>query len=354
MGEATLNKYSSIRLNGVLRKGEDLISFCEKGLKQSDIPEWLKDVYQFILEWVSSDEYIIAHTSGSTGQPKKVKLEKKHMIASAKKTIDYFALTPEKTALLCLSANYIAGKMMLVRAFVGGFNLWVVEPSGTPLKGISESLDFLAMVPLQVFNSLADFSVQIKNVIIGGGAVSNELKGELLRLPTMFYETYGMTETVSHVAIKKISAHSTTFKAMPNVKFDTDERGCLKIMAPDISEQTIVTNDIVRLTNDQEFQFLGRYDNIINTGGVKVIPEEVEAKLAPQIMVPFLVSAVPDNRLGEKLVLVIEESSELNDLDYSELSKFETPRDIIAIQAFPLTDTGKIKRAVLKNSLVLK
>ena len=347
MGNVTLT-YNQLTLHGISRQGKELEAFCVEELNKTETPDWLRDIYRFILNWLSDEDYIVAHTSGSTGKPKPIKLQKKHMVASAKKTVEYFNLDYRKKALLCLSANYIAGKMMLVRAFVGGFNLILAEPSGNPLKEVSQTIDFAAMVPLQVFNSKGELG-KVKEVIIGGGAVSDELKQQLLGLPTQFYETYGMTETVSHVAIRKIEKDNFCFKAMPNVEFRQDERACLVILAPDICHGKIITNDIVSLKSKCEFLFLGRYDNVINTGGVKIIPEEVERKLSKVIQVPFIISSLPDEKLGEKVVLVLKLGKETPGIDFSGLNKFETPKRIISIPEFPKTTTGKIQRNRIKE-----
>ncbi len=345
MGNPAVNKYNNIRLNGITREGDNLQRFCLSALNDKNTPEWLSHVYQFILEWLSDEDYVVVHTSGSTGKPKEMRLLKKDMIASALKTVSYFKLSQTKTALLCLSANYIAGKMMLVRAFVAGFNLLLVEPCGSPLKLKPGCIDFIAMVPLQVYNSISYFNKDIKSVIVGGGAVSAELKNKLLSLPTDFYETYGMTETVSHVAIREIGGGDTCFKAMPKVRFKLDERGCLVIVAPDISEVEVVTNDLVDLKSNEEFEFLGRYDNVINTGGVKVIPEEVEQKILGVLNVPFVIISLPDDKLGEKVVMVLEKTlyTDLPDLSLI-LTKYQMPRQIFTIPQFPITETGKIKR----------
>jgi O-succinylbenzoic acid--CoA ligase len=351
MGQTTINQFHRICLNGVVREGEQLQHFCLQELDQA--PEWLAHIYEFILEWLSPEESVEAYTSGSTGTPKKVYLQKKHMIASALKTNDYFGLTANHAALLCLSPNYIAGKMMLVRAFVGGFNLLCVEPSGAPLKQLSTPVDFVAMVSLQAFNSISDFNSDIKHVIIGGGAVSSELKAQLRDLPTRFYETYGMTETVSHVAIREIGEKESFFRAMSNVLFEQDDRLCLKIIAPDICSGDIITNDIVELIGKKEFKFLGRYDNVINSGGVKIIPEEVEKKLEKVLHVPFLISSLPHKQLGEQVVLVVEEGQDLSLPDFSlYLLKYQIPKKVVFISNIPLTDTGKVRRKVLKNMIV--
>lgn len=354
MGNFTLKKFDSIKLNGVSRQGEELCVFCADELAKSTNPEWQQAIYRFILEWLSPDDFVTAHTSGSTGEPKEVHLQKKHMIASAQKTIQYFNLSVDKTALLCLSADYIAGKMMLVRAMVGGFNLLLTEPTGAPLKQIAEPIDFVAMVPLQVFNSLDDFGDRVKNVIIGGGAVSAELSKKLQDLPTRFFETYGMTETVSHVALKIVGEENAAFKAMPNVLFGMDSRSCLTISAPDIADKKIVTNDLVVFIGENEFVFLGRYDNVINSGGVKIIPEEIERELSDMVKVPFLISAVPDEKLGERVVLVMEKYSgislNLSDLT-ARLSPYQMPKNIVTIKKIPVTESGKIKRAEVRNMI---
>lgn len=354
MGNFALKKYDSIKLNGVVRQGEELRVFCTDELAKPNNSEWQQAIYHFILEWLSPDEFIVAHTSGSTGEPKEIRLLKKHMVASAQKTIAFFELSADKAALLCLSANYIAGKMMLVRAMVGGFNLLLAEPIGAPFKQVDEHIDFVAMVPLQVFNSLNDFGHKVKNVIIGGGAVLPELSKKLQGLSTRFFETYGMTETVSHVAVRMVGEKKAFFKAMPNVFFEMDSRGCLVINAPDISDEVIITNDLVELVGENKFYFLGRYDNVINSGGVKIIPEEVERKLSNVVEVPFFISAVPDEKLGEKVVLVVEKISEMR-LNLSELSAFlspyQKPKAIISIEQFPITESGKIKRAELKEMI---
>lgn len=355
MGKTTLKKYHAIKLNGIYRDGIELKDFCMSEMEKKDTPEWLVHIYHFILEWLSPNENMVAYSSGSTGKPKQIKLQKRHMIASAQKTIRYFNLQPENTALLCLSANYIAGKMMIVRAFVGQFDLILVEPDGRPLKNITQPIDFAAMVPLQVNNCLSYIESKslLKNVIIGGGIVFEKLKNKLKKLPVNFYETYGMTETVSHVAVRKIGL-DPYFCPMPNVLFSMDERQCLAIEAPDILEDRIVTNDIVELESDGRFLFIGRFDHVINSGGVKISPELVEEKLSAYIKVPFVISSLYDDKLGEKVVLVIEREGCIEHIEYilgndTGLTKYERPKQVIQIDKIPVTDTQKVKRNELKK-----
>ncbi len=353
MGKFAMKNYDSITLNGVCHKGSKLVEFCNKEIENDSTPDWLVDIYRFILEWNNGSEHIEANTSGSTGEPKLIHLKKKHMIASALQTNSYFNLHKEKSALLCLSANYIAGKMMIVRAIVGEFNLITKQPSSNPLADLHRKIDFVALVPMQLSNCLNEIvqGDRVNNVIIGGGAISKTLVSAFRDSKTACYETYGMTETVSHVAIRKLG--DEVFKAMPGVSFSLDKRECLVINANDITDSVIVTNDIVKLVSNQEFVWLGRFDNIINTGGIKVVPEEIEAKLANRIPGRFYISSVSDVKLGEKIVLVVEENNPISDIVQiksliSQLAKYEQPRQLCVVEKFPITDTDKIKRKDLK------
>ncbi len=347
--------YNTIKLNGKSYFGDDLIKFCLDSIEDKSTPEWLKSIYNFILEWLDDSDEIKAHTSGSTGKPKTINLKKNYMIASAMKTIEFFNLQSDHTALLCLSANYIAGKMMIVRAFVGGFNLVLSEPTGNPLKAINEKIEFAAMVPLQVSNSLQEIisGNKVRNIIIGGGVVSSELTEQIKSAKTICYETYGMTETVSHVAIRKLG--DEVFKAMPNVSFEKDNRDCLVIDAKDIADSKLITNDIVDLKSKKEFTWLGRYDNIINSGGIKIVPEEIEKKISLLIKGVFFISSIPNEKLGEEIVLVIEESApyviESFLSAFNALGKFERPRKISVINQFPFSENNKIKRTELRKIL---
>jgi len=353
MGADSIITYTGITLDGVYRQGNDLKVYCTNML-ESEIPDWHKDVVRFIEEWLNDEEYVEAKTSGSTGIPKVIKLSKSSMINSAQKTNAFFQLNNKSKALLCLSANYIAGKMMLVRAFVGGFNLILSEPSGNPLLNICEPIDFVAMVPMQVSNSISLFknSSFIKNVIVGGGAMSAELKQQVASVNTTFYETYGMTETVSHVAIRKCG--EVFFRAMEKVLFEQDERGCLIIKAPDLVACQLITNDIVHLKSQTEFSWLGRYDNVINSGGVKLMPESIEEKIGAFFQFEFYLSSISDEKLGEKLVMVVKESEQVADIpaqlkNIPGLNRFELPKAIIYINEFPMTGNGKINRPALKK-----
>ncbi|MBI9041729.1 MAG: AMP-binding protein [Lutibacter sp.] len=323
------------------------------------------DVAQFLENWFNESTIIEVKTSGSTGTPKLIQLQKKHMINSAKATGEFFNLFENTTALLCISVNFIAGKMMLVRAITLGWQIDVMEPSSGPLKHIEKEYDFSAMVPLQVTNSLQNIH-KIKKLIVGGGVVSNDLLLKIQQLKTKLFATYGMTETVTHIAIKKLNnfdsvissaVEKSHYKTLPNIKISTDARGCLIIDAPKICDEKIVTNDLVELLSESEFNWLGRFDTVINSGGIKLIPEQIEEKLSEVIKQRFFVAGIPDAILGEKLILVVEgiENDNLfeNIKNMEFFSKYEMPKELFFVNSFLETDTQKINRKetlkLLKN-----
>ncbi len=310
---------------------------------------------KFILEWLDENDFITVKTSGSTGTPKEIKLQKKHVFNSANATVTYFDLRENTKALLCLSSEYIAGKMMLVRGMIAGWDLHTTSPEKNPLENSDENFNFTAMVPYQVFHSLKDLH-KVKKLIVGGGAVPLELEQQLQKVNTQVFATYGMTETISHIAVRPLngSEKSAVFSALPKINFSQTENGCLQIHAPEISEETVVTNDVVELLSPTSFKFLGRIDNVINTGGVKVHPEVIEEKISLHLKQPFFIASEKDNALGERVILIIESEKQLQLEDYSEvfemLSAYERPKKIYSIPQFFYTETGKIKRAeILKK-----
>lgn len=313
---------------------------------------------KFISEWLDDNDFITVKTSGSTGIPKEITLQKKHVFNSANATVNYFDLKENTKALLCLHSEYIAGKMMLVRAMTAGWDLRTTSPEKNPLADIEEKFDFTAMVPYQVFHSLADLQ-KVKKLIIGGGAVSSELERELQKINSKVFATYGMTETISHIAVRPLNGKekSPIFTALPKVNFSQTESGCLQIHAPEISEETVVTNDVVELLSKTSFKFLGRIDNVINTGGVKVHPEVMEEKLSKHIQQPFFIASEQDEALGERVILIIESEKQLQLEDYWEafetLSAYEKPKKLYTIPQFVYTDTGKIKRVEVLKKLTI-
>ncbi len=338
-----------------------------------DYAKYSIKLQKFLQEWFSVEDYVVVKTSGSTGKPKPIQLKKEFMINSAKATGNFFDLKPKTKALCCLPVDFIAGKMMVVRALALGWHLDVVEPNSNPLKDTEEEYDFSAMVPLQVQNSIEKLHF-IKTLIIGGGEVKLSLINQLQNTSIKAYATYGMTETITHVAVQKLNHYKTQvetldkvevksrnlYKALPDVTFTQDKRDCLVIKASKISNVTIVTNDVVDLVSEKEFTWKGRFDNTINSAGIKLYPEEIEKKLASAIYQRFFVAGIPDETLGEKLVLIVEDIILSEDIEFSRneverslkqeisslksINKYETPKEIFFTDNFLETETGKIKR----------
>ncbi|CAM4254550.1 AMP-binding protein [Flavobacterium terrigena] len=299
-----------------------------------------KRIGKFLLEWLNNESFVFVQTSGSTGKPKQIVLQKNAMIASAKATGSFFNLQPKSTALLCLSADYIAGKMMLIRAITLGLHLDTTEPISNPLA--NKKYNFVAMVPMQVANSLEQLHL-VETLLIGGTKVSYQLAESILKTNCKAFESYGMTETISHIAIKQIGAKQ--FTVLPNVNISVDERNCLVIEALELSPDKIITNDIVEILNETQFILKGRIDNVINSGGVKIFPEEIEEKLAKYISIPFFIASFPDEKFGEKVILVVEGNPfEIDTILFSDLSKYQIPKEIVFIDKFIETETNKINR----------
>lgn len=304
----------------------------------------------FLLQWLDANDFIEVQTSGTTGKPKTIKIRKEAMVNSAIATGAFFNLNAGTTALCCLPVKYIAGKMMLVRAMVLGWNLELVEPKSNPLETISKFYDFVAMVPLQIENSI-DKLHQIGKLLIGGARVNQELTTKILQNNCDAYESYSMTETVTHIALKKIGEEC--FVTLPNVSIATDERNCLIINAPLITSNLLITNDIVALISENKFVWKGRFDNVINSGGIKLFPEQIELKLNGKIINRFFIAAMPDDKLGEKVVLFIEgKEFQIDEKSlFSDLTKYEIPKQIIFVNNFIETETGKIKRSEIIANL---
>ena len=327
-------------LNGFSFTQADLSRVAYAYIKEGD--EYEQQIGLFLLNWFDESDTLVLTTSGTTGPPKKITLPKQALVESAKATAQFFQLGAGISALLCMSVQFIAGKMMLVRALQLGWQLDVIFPQTKPLQKVDKGYDFAAMVPLQVANSIAKIH-QIKLLLIGGAPLSSALCTKLIDKGINAYESYGMTETVTHIAVK--SVRDTYFTALPGVQFSVNINQCLCITAPRITQELLVTNDIVELINSTQFAFVGRLDNMINTGGVKVFPELIEIKLAHEIPHRFFIVGQPDVTWGEKVVLVIEaDRYELPTEIFGELGKFEKPKEVLFYHPFQETASGKVIR----------
>ena len=313
----------------------------------------------FIDEWNDESEYVEVKTSGSTGEPKRMMVEKRRMLNSARITCDFLGLKPGDTALLCMSTDYIAGKMMIVRSIERGLKLISVPPSGHPLAQNSK-LDFSAMVPMQVYNSLQvpeerERLMAIRHLIIGGGAIDDAMEAELRTFPNAVWSTYGMTETLSHIALRRISGPEASewYMPFPTVKLSTTDEGCLVIDAPEVCADTLITNDIVELKPDGRFRVLGRKDNVICSGGIKIQIEEVERELKPYARVPYIISKKKDEKFGEIVVLLTEgDTDEMKAICEEHLPKYHRPKLYQHIDKIPLTETGKPARKKILELII--
>ncbi len=342
--------HRDFKINGFSIDRKGLVILATEYVRDGE--PYRKSIGTFLLDWLDNKDYVEAITSGSTGIPKTVHLKKQSMVSSALATGEYLHLSPKNTALLCLPADFIAGKMMLIRSIVLGLHLDIIQPSSMPLALTNRDYDFSAMIPLQASKSLYDLH-RVKKLILGGAAVDHELEEKLQDISTHVYSSYGMTETISHIAMRRVNhvaSHEGTYKALPGVTFAQDERNCLMINAPRISDYEVVTNDIVELVSKTEFVWLGRFDNVINSGGFKVFPESVERKIKKYIKDEYFIIGEEDDELGQRAVLYVE-GSENDYLSLShdlymdkEILKYEVPREIYFVPEFVRTDNEKIKR----------
>ena len=320
--------------------------------------EFLQDIRDFLIEWGSDSGEIEVQTSGSTGVPKIMRFKKEQLIASAKATGAFFEFREGQSILLNLSPKYIAGKLMLVRALVFHIKVIVAPLNNNPLQfftNTAHKIHFAAFVPAQVQSILSTPNTrkiyqEIDQVIIGGGEINSELLREISQLKNRSYATFGMTETLTHIALKPIQKKKTYFNCLPNVTVDVDSRGCLMISVPYLAEK-VVTNDLVKVLDENTFDWLGRIDNIINSGGVKLSPEQIDAKI--KTLLPnnrFYTVGEQSDRWGQIVVLKIEgemETAALHQLKerlLENLDKYEVPKKIRLLKKFEETGSGKVKR----------
>lgn len=354
--------YTALKLNGINYSHSALLLLAQEKTQDLKIADWEKSIFTFILDWLNTKEYVLVKTSGSTGKPKTIRIEKNKMVASAKATNTFFDLDETKTALLCLSTEFIAGKMMLVRAFVGGFDLHYNEPRTDVLLTISTPYDFTAIVPMQLESTLkqdAKVLNLLSKIIIGGAAIREDSVEKLQGLKSECWSTYGMTETITHIALQALNGKqkSDYFQALGGAHFSLNENECLCISAPHIQMNKIQTNDRVELINSEHFRFLGRADFVINSGGIKLSPEILERKLAKHINSDFALSSKLDKTLGEKLVLLIEGEeypnlTEFQSIVNNALGRYERPKEILFIEELPKTKNGKLDRNALRKYLL--
>ncbi|MFM1877484.1 MAG: hypothetical protein RLZZ241_350 [Bacteroidota bacterium] len=318
----------------------------------------------FVLDWVSDKEYIEQRTSGSTGTPKLIRLKKSHLLHSARATGSFLNLGPGTKALDCLPLAAIAGKMMWIRAMVLGWDITGIPAVSDPLKEVSGTFDIAAMVPLQVEKSLPWLS-RIGTVLIGGAPISPSLFSRLPQNHDGLWQTYGMTETCSHIALRKLrsvaegidpEAALPPYTVFEGIQFRLDSRGCLELDAPGWLDGPLQTNDLVELESDTAFRWIGRFDRVVNSGGVKINLDDLELRYNAIVAGPFFLASEPDDRLGQRLILVLESNSVPADYlarlqTHPDLGNYESPREVYAVPHFMHTPSGKIDRITTLNLL---
>tara|TARA_Y100000589_G_C27088183_1_gene602699 strand:- start:107 stop:1129 length:1023 start_codon:yes stop_codon:yes gene_type:complete len=315
--------------------------------------KWIKSYYDFINEYLTNKEFKIT-TSGTTGNRKIIKVSKLQMQKSAKATLNYFNLQKGNSCLLSLSCDFIAGKMMIVRAIEGKLNLFLAKPCSDPSHYLFQKYDFAPFIPMQIRNVTQSKKVgEIKQVLIGGGKINTEIIPEIKKFKTKVFESFGMTETLTHFAIKQISPiYSEWFKTIKGFEIDSNKNNELVIKKNSIINSTLETKDLIEKKSNSEFKWLGRSDNLINSGGIKLIPEEIERKIEKLISGKFVVIGIPDPKLGEKIVIVSEKplNIKLRKLN-KHLSQYEKIKISKIVRKFPITDSGKIKRQELQKTI---
>jgi O-succinylbenzoic acid--CoA ligase len=356
---------NSLILNGKKYQKQDLLALSKTVLSNPESTTWEKAVHHFLTDWLDAQDHIKVKSSGSTGDPKIIIIKKQWMISSAIKTGKFLGLKPGDKALICLPAEFIAGKMMLVRAMVLGLDLYITPPSSIPLNNLNIPLDFAAMVPLQMHETMATpLGLKkinaIKNLIIGGAAIPKTLREKIKALTNNCYLTYGMTETVTHIAMEKLNGDDADgwMHTLSGIQVSADNLNRLIIDAPEVTDAPVLTNDIAVVKDANTFKILGRFDNMIIAGGVNIIPEELEKKIGQLIPERFVVSSLPDDRLGEQVVLVIEnkpgmkyDQDKLLSACTQKLEKYQTPKKVIFLDSFPETQNHKINRKKLREKI---
>jgi O-succinylbenzoic acid--CoA ligase len=353
------------RIDGTVYGREELMEHGRQILHQPGVPGWRRKVFAFISHFLdTATGPVRQRSSGTTGDPKWFELERESMVNSARKTLGFFGLQPGDTALLCLPVDYVAGKMMVVRALVGGLDLVLAEPSGRPLEGFRGEFGFAAMVPLQLHESLKagdDLSV-IRKLLVGGGEMHPSTLSELsvMSRPEV-YESFAMTETCTHFALKRVNgpAPDTGFRLLDGVEIRLDQRGCLVVRVEGVTSGPVVTNDLAEIQQgERSFRWLGRIDNVINTGGIKVAPEILEERIGKLLRADCLVIPRPDEKLGQRLVLLVEWPEEgapvksWSGLLRRELAPHEVPKQLVPVGKIPRNASYKPDRKAARELIL--
>lgn len=354
--------FERLTLDGIdLWKYDAFEHFSKLNDKRKPGEDWKQSIHSTLMNIVLGKGSIDAFTSGTTGPPKKLKIPKRDLVKSARLTAETFDLNEGDRVLLCLPCNFIAGKMMFVRAMALGLDLHVIDPRGHVLDNLKvpDRFKFAPMVPLQLYRAIQEnkdrVEEQFETILLGGGPVSQALMEDLQDLSTNVFQSYGSTETVTHVALRKLngSDRNERYTALGEVTFGRDPRGCLVVYTPHLSVKQHVTNDLIDLHDETHFTWLGRFDNVILSGGKKIFPEQLEAKTAGLLPFPHYFKAYPDPELGQAVMLVLatdrpqdEVMPEVLETLMAHLDPHEWPRRIQALDRIEMTSGGKVVRGV--------
>jgi len=365
-----MSKEPWVSLNGRKYNLDQLKS----GSFKNDLNPFEQSTLRFCHDWVNGKQNFQLQTSGSTGAPKILTITREQMEASAALTIRALKLKSDYAALVCLDTKYIGGQMMLVRCLTLGMNSIAVDPSSNPFDKIppSISIDFAAFVPYQlqtILNSSNSARLdELKCAIIGGAPLELFTKNKLRSLQCRFYATYGMTETISHIALQQLNGEHPQdyFEMLEDIEISKDDRGCLTIHANYLSPQKIITNDLVEIIDQKKFRWVGRWDNVINSGGIKVVPEKVELEVQQifddlRLRNRFFIFGLPDERLHQKVTLLVEGSPFPKDVQVKiemkleeKLDRYQTPKELKFISSFLETENGKVKRLETANLIPIR
>ncbi|MEO8590464.1 MAG: AMP-binding protein [Flavobacteriales bacterium] len=352
-----LQPFDAITIDGRPLKGEAIIAYARE-LHGRVGSAWTRSILE-LFEVLVGKAPLPVRTSGTTGVPKRIDIQREDLVASAELTATTFGLKRGDRALLCLPCEFIAGKMMVVRAMVLGLDLHIVEPEGSVLAKLNsvDRFRFAAMVPQQLHRALRDDRLRVEQqfdmILLGGGPVSDELIADVSDFRTKVFQGYGSTETVTHVALRRLSGaeHNDHFTAIGAVTFAVDARGCLITHTPHLSTRQHITNDLVELIDATHFRWLGRFDNVILSGGKKIFPEQLEARTAAILPYPHYFTSTPDAALGQALTLLVESAgdeeaatTEAMELLRPLLDRHELPRVVRIVPKFTRTGSGKIVR----------
>lgn len=359
---AEWKKFKTLSIDGKKRSLHEWRAHAQQQLQEGYGMGELEEILEFVVDWSNTKDWIPARTSGSTGRPKNIKIKKEHILASAQRTLNFLDLKPNNSALLCMPNRFIGGKMMIARSIIGALDLHIAESTSLPEIPEGKSIDFAALVPMQLFNITENEEAtskwkNVKKIIVGGGQVDPRLEERTKNWPNEIYESFGMTETISHVALRRVNGTETRepFRVLEGIEIESDERGCLVLKSELLPNNPLVTNDIVKIEDEKSFFWVGRADNMINSGCVKIIPEVIEKLAKPMLNTKFFFAGLPDEKLGERVVLVIEgqplstdNQAELEEDLRVALHKYEMPKEIHYIDSFEETENGKLNR---KNTI---